>query len=84
MRASALASSGAPLLLGCAPMVEVLGVYFPAWLVSTVSGVALAYLAVWGLARHEGARSLAESGVFFVSLALASALSIWWLLFGRF
>lgn len=69
---------------GCSPIVEVGGVYFPGWLVSAVAGVVLAYLSVWWLARRRSARSLGESGVFFVSLTLATALCVWWIFFSRF
>jgi hypothetical protein len=73
-----------PAGVGCAPTVDVLGVYFPGWLVSTVTGVASAYGLVYWLGRRPGARALAESGIFFCSLAVGVALAIWWLFFSGF
>jgi hypothetical protein len=70
--------------LGCAPTVDVLGVYFPGWLVSTLTGVASAYGLVYALGRSASTRSLAESGVFFVSLTVSIALVVWWLFFSGF
>ena len=70
--------------VGCAPTVDVLGVYFPGWLVSAITGVASAYALVYWLGHHSGARTLAESGVFFVSLTVGIALVVWWLFFSSF
>ena len=70
--------------LGCAPTVDVLGVYFPGWLVSTITGVASAYILVYWLGRRSGARALAESGIFFVSLMVGIALVVWLLFFSSF
>jgi hypothetical protein len=70
--------------VGCAPTVDVLGVYFPGWLVSTLTGVASAYGLVYWLGRRSGARLLAESGVFFVGLTVGIALVVWLLLFSSF
>jgi len=69
---------------GCAPSVDVLGVYFPGWLVSTLTGVVVSYGLVWFLGRRAGAGGLAESGVFFVSLTVGIALATWWILFSGF
>jgi len=80
----------APVLLaqvaavGCAPTVDIEGVYFPGWLVSTLFGVASAYGLVYYLGRRSSARSLAESGVFFCSLAVGIAVTVWWLFFSSF
>ena len=38
---------------GCAPTVDVLGVFFPGWLVSTLIGVATAYGTVAWLGRRR-------------------------------
>ncbi len=70
--------------LGCAPTVDVLGVYFPGWLVSVLTGVATSYGLVWWLGRRPGAKSLAESGLFFVSLVVGVALAVWWIFFSGF
>ena len=67
--------------LGCAPTLNVLGVYFPSWLVSAVVGLVVAYAGVSWLGRRPGARALAQSGLFFCSLTVMVALLVWWLLF---
>ena len=69
---------------GCAPTVEMLGVYFPGWLVSTTAGVAASYAIVLGLARNPTTRSLADSGLFFVILVVIIALVVWWVGFSGF
>ncbi|MBW2374090.1 MAG: hypothetical protein JRF70_16305 [Deltaproteobacteria bacterium] len=69
---------------GCAPTLDVLGVFFPGWLVSTVIGVITSYGIVVWLSRHSGTRALADSGLFFVSLLVGIALATWWVLFGGF
>ena len=75
----------APLLtLGCAPMVDVGGVYFPGWLVSTVGGVVASYGVVSWLGRSSRAPELADSGLFFGGLVAAFALGAWWIFFSRF
>jgi hypothetical protein len=69
---------------GCEPALDVLGVFFPGWLVSTVIGVAGSYGIVAWLGRRPDTRALAGSGLFFVGLLAAIALATWWLLFSRF
>jgi uncharacterized ion transporter superfamily protein YfcC len=69
---------------GCTPSVDVAGVYFPGWLVSSVAGVAAAYGIVLFLARRSGTRSLADSGLLFVSLVVGIALAVWWVAFSGF
>ena len=69
---------------GCAPTLDVAGVYFPGWLVSTVAGLVASYGIVVWLGRHPGSRSLADSGVFFVSLVAGIALAVWWTFFSGF
>ena len=71
-------------LAGCAPTVDVVGVYFPGWLVSAVTGVAASYGIVVWLARRPDARGLANSGLLFVSLVVGSSLALWWALFSGF
>jgi hypothetical protein len=64
--------------------VDVAGVYFPGWLVSVVSGVVTSYgIALW-LGRRPGARSLADSGLLFLSLVVGIALAVWWVCFSGF
>ena len=69
---------------GCAPTLNVLGVYFPAWLVSAVVGLVVAYALVWWLGRRPGARALAQSGLLFCSLTVTLGLLIWWIFFRGF
>jgi hypothetical protein len=77
-----VASVAAP--TGCSPTVDLAGVYFPGWLVSTVAGLAAAYGIVLWLGRLPAARGLAESGLFFVSLVVSIALAVWWACFSGF
>lgn len=81
---AALSLAATTSLAGCEPMVDIAGVYFPGWLVSTVVGVAAAYGIVFGLGRSSYARRLADSGLFFVSLVVVIALIVWWLFFSGF
>jgi hypothetical protein len=69
---------------GCAPTVNVLGVYFPGWLVSSVAGLMAAYALVWWLGRRPRARALAQSGLLFCSLTVTVALLVWWIFFSAF
>ena len=71
-------------LLGCAPTVDILGVYFPGWLVSAIVGVAGAYGTVWGLGKRPQTREIADSGLFFIGLATSLALTMWWIVFSEF
>jgi hypothetical protein len=72
------------LLSGCEPVIDVAGVYFPGWLVSAVVGVVAAYGIVLGVGRSSKGRNLADSGIFFVSLVVAIALTVWWVGFSGF
>jgi len=69
---------------GCAPVIDVAGVYFPGWLVSTLLGVAAAYGIVLVLGRSPKVLPLADSGIFFVSLVVGIALAVWWVSFSGF
>ncbi len=70
--------------LGCAPTLNVLGVYFPAWLVSAVVGLVAAYACVRWLGRRPGRRELAQSGLLFCSLTVMVGLLVWWIFFSAF
>ncbi len=70
--------------LGCAPTVDLLGVYFPAWLISGVIGLVAAYALVWWLGRRPGVRSLAQSGLLFCSFTVIVSLVVWWVFFSGF
>ena len=69
---------------GCAPTLDVLGVFFPGWLVSTAIGVVTSYGIVVWLSRYSGTRALADSGLLFLSLLVGIALAAWWVLFSGF
>ena len=43
-----------PAVPGCAPTIDVLGVYFPGWLVSGILAVVAAYVLVLALGQAEG------------------------------
>jgi len=81
--AAARVSLVATVAIGCTPTVDVLGVYFPGWLVSAVIGVVVAYLGVWSMARRPPLRSLGQSGLLFCSLTVSVALITWWALFSQ-
>jgi hypothetical protein len=70
--------------VGCAPTANVLGVYFPAWLISGVVGLVVAYSFVWSLGRRSQTRALAQSGLLFCSLTVTVGLFTWWMFFSRF
>ena len=69
---------------GCAPTLDVAGVYFPGWLVSIVAGVVVSYGIVVSLSRRSQTRSLSESGLLFLSLAVGIALAIWLVAFSGY
>jgi hypothetical protein len=66
---------------GCAPVVDVYGIYFPPWLVAAAIGLSLSYILVRILMKFEMSRSIGQSGLFFVSLAVIFSYLGWWLLF---
>jgi hypothetical protein len=78
---SALGLAGS---LACAPTVNVLGVYFPAWLVSSVVGLVTAYAVVWWMGQRPGERALAQSGLLFCSLTVIVGLLVWLIFFSSF
>ncbi len=69
---------------GCAPTLNALGVYLPAWLVSAVVGLVVAYALVAWLGRKPGVRALAQSGLLFCSLTAGLGLTVWWIFFSGF
>jgi hypothetical protein len=75
---------GLAIQLGCAPTVNVLGVYFPGWLISSVVGLVSAYALVSWLGGRPGERALAQSGLLFCSLTVSVGLIVWWIFFGGF
>ena len=86
-RGSALGNAlgvAAAMATGCTPNLNILGVYFPGWLVSGVAGLVVAYALVWWLGRRPSSRALAQSGLFFCGLTLVLALLNWWIFFSGF
>ncbi len=71
-------------IFGAGPNVEVFGVYFPGWLVSSALGLVFSYALVRWLGRRPETRTLGQSGLFFCSLTVASSLALWWVLFSSF
>jgi hypothetical protein len=82
--ASATLVGGCVSVLGCTPTVNVVGTYFPPSLVCASIGVVASYLFVRGLARNPAARPLAQSALFFASVAVIMGSAAWWLLFREF
>ena len=69
---------------GCAPTVDILGVYFPAWLVCATAGIALSYCFVSLLGRSAATRQLGQSALLFCSLTVAVAMALWWTFYRGF
>ena len=78
-----LASISLVVLSGCASVVNVLGVYFPGWLVAFTVAVVFSYAFVIWLGKRPSGKELADSGLFFVGLVATVALAVWWVCFGR-
>lgn len=70
--------------MGGNPIVEIFGVYFPAWIVASTLALAFSYLCVRWLGSRASTRELAQSGLFFVGLTVASAMTLWWVFFSGF
>lgn len=70
--------------MGGNPTVEILGVYFPAWIAAATIALLLSYLCVRWLGSRPSTRELGQSGLFFVGLTLASAMTVWWVFFSGF
>ncbi len=71
-------------MMGASPTVEIFGVYFPGWIVVAATGLVFSYLCVRWLGSRPSTRELGQSGLFFVSLTLASAMALWWAFFSGF
>jgi len=69
---------------GCVPNLNIGGVYFPPSLVSATIGVGVGYAAVQFLARNARLRPLAQSALFFLSLATIAGALAWWSLYRVF
>jgi hypothetical protein len=71
-------------MAGPAPLVDLFGVYFPGWLVSSVLGLTLSYVVVRVLGQRPATRELGQSGLFFCSLTVSTALALWLTLWRSF
>lgn len=80
-------TAGALLLLlplaGCthAPNFNILGSYFPAWLLCIIVGTAASSIVYWWLLRKRWDRYLTPSIIVYPCLAVLFACTLWLLLF---
>jgi hypothetical protein len=65
-----------------APSVNILGSFFPAWLISIVLGLVLTAIARRVLVATNTAGHLRPAGLAYTSLALVLTFASWWLVFG--
>ena len=82
-RHRAIRTLAAPALLalgsaGCRPVLNVEGTYFPASIVSAFVGLSIGYLLVRWLARRPAARPVAQSALFYLSVAAVIGGLCWW------
>ena len=72
-----------PLLTGCgrAPSFNVLGSYFPAWLICILAGIAAASLVSFVLAKLHMAQLIRWTIVVYPCLAASIAFTLWLLMF---
>jgi hypothetical protein len=80
--ASASAAVLAP-CAGCAPLVDVAGAFFPAWMLCILAGIAATVLFREVLARARLESSLGPLLVVYPSLAAAISLFLWIVLYRR-
>lgn len=76
-----LVSLGA--LAGCsrAPSFNILGSFFPAWLICMVSGIVLAAIANWGLTLFKLDKEISWTIVVYPCLAAFFAFTLWLVFF---
>jgi YtcA family len=76
-RAEVTASS--ILLCGCerAPSINVLGAFFPSWMLCAVAGIGLALVVRWVFIAAGVDASIGPRGVVYPALALAFSLATW-------
>lgn len=70
--------------VGCVPNLNVGGAYFPPSLVSALIGLGVGYSTVRFLSRYTALRPLAQSALFFLSLAVIAGSLAWWGLYRDF
>lgn len=70
-------------LAGCshAPTFNILGSFFPSWLICLVAGICLAALVNWLLARYKIEHLIAWPVIVYPSLAAFFSLLLWLLFF---
>jgi len=68
---------------GCerAPSINLLGAFFPSWMLCVVIGIALTLVARWGLVAAGVDASLGPRGVVYPAFALAFSLVAWLMFF---
>ena len=79
----AVCSAGAFSAIGCgrAPSFNILGSFFPAWLICMVAGIVLAALASWLFSRLKLDKVIPWTIVVYPCLAALFAFSLWLILF---
>ena len=77
-----LASALAP-CAGCAPLVDVAGAFFPAWMLCVLIGIAATALLRQLLARTRLEASLGPLLLVYPSLATAISLAVWVIVYRR-
>jgi hypothetical protein len=75
------AASAAPCVGERAPAVNVLGAFFPSWMLCILVGIVLTFLARWALIAAGIEGSIGPRGVVYPALALAFSLATWVLFF---
>jgi hypothetical protein len=71
------------LLAGCAraPSFNILGSYFPAWLICIIAGVVMAGIANWALTRYKLEKLIAWPVLAYPCLAAFFAFTLWLVFF---
>ena len=64
--------------MGCRPVINIEGTYFPASLVSAFVGLSVGYVLIRLLARSASARPVAQSALFYLSVATVIGGLCWW------
>jgi hypothetical protein len=83
--AGAVAMTALLTMTGCshAPDFNILGSYFPAWLLCIAVGIVLTSLVYWGLQRAHLEREVQPSILVYPCMAALLAFTLWLLLFSR-
>ncbi|MEM1058738.1 MAG: YtcA family lipoprotein [Verrucomicrobiota bacterium] len=68
-------------LTGCSGVLDLFGVYFPAWMVSVLLGLAATALVLAGLARSPWRGILPHPAVSFLSLLTFFSILAWFIFF---